>query len=119
MTDNPTSRTLDLNLGAVRLLAQVLAQLGWYTETSDAYRAGAVLEMPELDTGQAPTGPNGSPAGDDLVVPWLRQPRSIAISDKQRETCRRCVAHHLAKGALPPGPYTNRLIRALGLAPEE
>lgn len=121
--------TLELNYGAINLLKQVLSSLGWYTETSDAYRAGQLLESPEFELPRPPHDQvlSGSPevraeqqaAAERAALAWVRTKVSLECTEKQRETMKRCVESFMKKGGLPAGEVTNRILDQLGLAPTD
>lgn len=120
MSDKPKAFTLDLNRGAARLLAHMLSQPGWCKDTSDSYRAGVLLENDTLEVGRLPKNEKGDDAGEDAINHWLKASHpTFELTEKQRDTCKRCIEHHLKGGAVHITVFTVHLQRAFGLTPED
>jgi len=135
------SKTHDIKLtvGAAMLLKQLLESLGWYKDANDFWRAGQVLDRPELDVGDPPKEPDGRPvAGErdgakirewnekwkayekEKLDPWFdREVVLSGVTEKQRTTLQTCVKHTLNQGGLHNTKHTRRLVGELGLQPED
>ncbi len=106
-----STHVLDLTHGAVETLKLALGSPGWYDTASLAYRAGQILEMPELDI-TAPPVP-------EAVDGWRKHPMTLTLSEKLRDTAKKCVEHYLKKGGFAITKDAMVLMRELGLAPED
>ena len=123
----PTTHRLDLDRAAAYLLLQILVSPGWAGDDRVLlYRAGQLLERAEFEFPDRPTGPakDAPPtaqkqAGLDLEA-WGKQPSPIEdVTEKQRDACKKAVEHVAKQGAVGASTTLNRLMRTLGLAPEE
>jgi hypothetical protein len=110
MADAKT-HTLNLTNGAVEGLKSVLGSAGWYDSAVQAYRAGQILEMPEMDLVAPPVA--------EAAVLWRNEPRALVLNEKQRETAKQCVEAFIKKGAFSINAHAMALMRELGLAPTE
>ena len=115
MPEAPKTHTLKLLRGSLYQLVQILATPGTFTSPADLYRAGELLEAPELDLKDAPK--EGTPV--EKQREWGMVEVDLVVTERQREVCKKGVEYHVGKGGLPSGRYTNRLMRELGLAPED
>ncbi len=107
--------TLNLTRGACAGLAQMLSAGGWSEgdqATALVYRAGALIEMPELDVGKPPN------ESAEAVKAWLCAPVVLELPIKLYETAKHCVSWHCRKGGVGGGTAARIMVRELGLAPE-
>lgn len=105
------NHVLKLDNGAVEALRATLASPGWYEDPGTAYRAGQILELPELDLTAPPI--------EEAASLWRKEPRELVLTERQRATAKTCVESYLKKGAFSINRHSMALIRELGLAPEE
>lgn len=115
MTDSKTATKTELSLtrGAAALLISSLS-LPWTKKVDDLYRCGAILDIEELNLARAP-----DPKDAEGHREWADHEVSVSLTDRQRETVRAAINHHIEAGGFPAGRHTNRLLRQIGLAGEE
>jgi hypothetical protein len=106
------SHTLKLTHGSAELLRVLLMAPNWYANAADAHRAGTVLEHPAMD--------NLEPPKDEKAAEeWRKVPREVEMTEKERDTAKKCVEHFISKGAFRLDRWAIQLIRELGLAPTD
>ncbi len=105
------NHALNLTNGAIEALKQTLGSPGWYDTPSLAYRAGQILEMPEFDITAPPI--------EEAAALWRKQPVTISLSEKLRDTAKKCIEAYLKKGSFSITKDAMVLMRELGLAPED
>lgn len=107
----PKTHILKLDNGAVEALKMTLGAPGWYDDPATAYRAGQILEMPELDLVAPPVA--------EAAELWRKVPLTIELSERLRATAKKCIEAYLKKGQLGINRHSMALMRELGLAPED
>jgi len=104
---------IKLNQGSVKFLRDMLAMPGWATNVGDIVLGGQLLcdVVPETDD---------PPAGEDAnnrekVMAWANVDKpEFELTEKQRESARRCLKHFAEKGAIPPVKNAMLLLVAFG-----
>ncbi len=118
---------LDLNNAAGYLLLQILVSPGWAGEDRALlYRAGQLLERPDFEFEDRPAGPAASAsqadqrAASQALEAWGKSPHVISnVTEKQRDACKKATEHVMQKGGVGASTTLNRILRTLGLAPED
>lgn len=107
---------------AAKALADTLEGAGWAKSPADIVCAGAVLVdvLPEINEPEAVAkaksqalARKADAAWCDAEITGIRQ-----LTEKERDTCKRCLTFWSEKGALPAGRYTTALLTHFGLGGE-
>lgn len=111
-----------LRAGGVALLAQYLPTPHWYKDdakqASTLVTAVAALDaLPEVPDKPKPENGESREAFEARFTAWRTPACSFEWTDRQRETVKKCIAHHLKQAALPSDEDTLDTLRAVDLLP--
>lgn len=114
------SHKIQLPQLAVKALRDVLESPGWARLTSDHSAAAKMLDgvVPEVTPPDEVKAARSQSEARVANAAWSDEAKAFELSDKQRDTARKALRHHLEQGNLPPGRYTFALLSQFGLAEE-
>jgi len=103
------SHKIQLTNGSYKILEECLNAIGWAKSISDIMLSGGVLsKLPEQKI------PEGAITQKDFIA-WQRLDAPIfEVSDKERETIRKCLTHFTTEGKIPASVQSATLFAAFG-----
>ena len=106
----------DMQVGAMRTLASIMALTGTHKKVNDLRRAGRIVcrieDILDADEYQAPTLANSQQLTDaeaKALKDWQAMPLALDLSERERELCRSTFKDVCEKGSL----NANRQVLAL------
>jgi hypothetical protein len=104
---------------AAKALLDCLEAPSWSKTTSDIVQSAAILDkLPDITQPDAVAGSKTQSEARKADPAWCDAEVLLELTEKQRETVKRCVTHWSEKGALPGGRYSAALLVAFGLGAE-
>ncbi len=119
-TTAPTLHAVSLPALAVFLLSGALEQPGWATTSRDHGEAFRLLEsiIPELKQPDEIAGVRTQREARQKDAAWCTAPHAFEITERQRDTIKKCLTALRDKAAMPTGWASQVLLVAFGLADE-
>lgn len=114
------STSFSLPQFSVFVLTGALEQPGWAVTSRDHGCAFQLLEtvLPAVKLPEELRSCSTQRAARDAAPSWCSQMLAVDITERQRDTVKKCLSTLRDKGALPPGWGTFALLSAFGLADE-
>ena len=108
--------TTVLPVHSMRTLRGCLSDPAWCNNTTDAYRAGALLEQETMENLEYPPGIEAMPSAEQKAI--IEREVVLSLTKNDIEICRKCMKHAIENHKLPISKYTKKLQTAFGLTPD-
>lgn len=105
--------TITTTRGAVQLLLSALSQPGWSKSAPSLYRAGKIVDDLEMKFNEE------APKDVAEQKEWTLKSAVFTLTEKERDTVKDCILHHIKEGHLAPSKHYRSLADALGMQPTD